>query len=170
MTVLNTMGVCDALVAQIKAATLSFAPVLIQVGDLSHYPENPQTSADVPAVFVQPVSTSMAHGDIGGDLFEEEMGLRVLLVDSWREADGNLVRLKVQRTEELIEAATIRQSGDDFRLGGTVQGVVVWSALPVDIDFSPPEHAVVSQASSAGNARRIYATAFTVMVKAQGTR
>lgn len=170
MTTLHTAEICERMVAQIKAATLSFGPLAIcQVGDLSHYPENPDLDSDVPAVFVQPITTGVMLGDIGGEQVDQDLTLRVLLVNKWDEATTNLVLLKMRETDELVDKTVIRDAGDDWRLGDTLTDTRIDWALPTQVEYVPGEHAQVAM-DQKGNARRLYATAFLVQVKAVSAR
>lgn len=172
MTSIGGIAVAQAIVEQIKAASMSWTPVLVMVGDLSYYPENATIGQDIPAVFVQPITLDIAHLDIGGESIGSQMVFRVVLCDSWDETD-NMTVIRGQRLEELVDRTTIRDSGDGWRLSGTAGSLVIEQAMPARLEYAPEEHAAVAELQAVGGAggpRRVFAAAFTLQVIARAER
>lgn len=168
MTVLATAEIAQAIVDQIKNATMSWTPVLVMVGDLSYWQENPTIGRDIPAVFVQPLTLDPSIADMDGELIGQAIEFRIVLADSWAETENMVVR-RMQALDELVDSAIIRNTGDDYRLGDDLS-IVVERALPTRLEYAPQEHAAVSELKTAGESRNVFAAAFTLQVIARAER
>lgn len=169
-TRLKTQEVVDAAVARLTAAALSFAPLIIQDGELGWYVENDTLSLDLPAVFVacRVAQLDVTGGDglsaMSGQLLGVHCELRVLTVFLWTDAE-DLNRRKRLVAEEVAEAF-VGASGSQFNLGAAIAGIEAFQVFPTGIEFDPPEEAVVSKDQS----RQVATVAVTAAARYRAVR
>lgn len=167
-TNLKVLEVVEAAVAVLNTAAtagkLSVVPRLIQGGDLLHYLENPDTLADLPAIFVRPVQVTPSPIDLTGDVWREVTLLRIVLVDAW-EMGEDLWAVKLARGNE-IGQVFVGAVGTAFDLGGAIPGYVVEHALLANVEPAPPEEEALSLTMT----RRLWAVAVTVAVTGRSER
>jgi len=172
-TNLKTNEIVEAAISLIVAkigTTITFAPVVVQEGDLSFYVED-IALGDLPAVYVKAERIGIHIGgddqdlsDITGDLVGTRTQLRVVMVGQWA-AGTNVVDLRTQYAEELAQVF-ILSAGDLFNMNATISGFDILRALPVGIETDPPERI----AASLNEDRQVYAVAVTVVVEGRSAR
>ncbi len=156
---LKTTELVDAAVTMIAGASMSFAPVIVQEGDLAFYVESRDPSLDVPAVFVKATKVRIAVEDVTGARIGTMTTLRVVVINSW--SDGDTVVDKRQAEAQDIAELFLGSAGTAFDIGGaSITGYTIVRAVPVDLELEPPESALVSLLGD----RQLYATAIAVTV------
>lgn len=163
-THLKTIEIVNAAITALDGASLSFSPKVIQEGSLLHYVRNPDVSFDVPALFVAPAAVDIQTGgegysDIGGLQIYTETVLRICLVASWDDA-AEVVDTKVANLQEIVEVF-IGSGNTPFDIAGSsIAGYTLQTAIPMNMEFEPPEDGLVSQ----NQELRLTATACMVQV------
>ena len=170
---LKTNEIVEAAIDAINAAiggVVTFAPVVVQEGDLSFYIED-ISLGDLPAVYVKAERVQISIGgderdlsDITGELVGTRTQLRIVMVNQWAEGT-NVVDLRTQYGEEIAQVF-IRGTGDLFNMGASIADYDILRALPVGIETDPPERIAVSLNED----RQVYAVAVTVVVEGRSTR
>lgn len=140
---LKTQEVIDAVVARLAAASLSFAPKIIQDGGLDWYVAREDVAADLPAVLVLDGDLALdvtgnsedGYASIDGHAVEVAQVLRVVVLFAWSDTD-NVPRRKRSIGQEVAEVF-IGPAGYGYDIGGGVAPLL--QVLPRAVEFTPPE-------------------------------
>jgi hypothetical protein len=156
----------EAIRDAIAAATLSFAPSIVMVGDLAHYPENESLSADLPAVFVEAAGWEAEPWDNGATALAWVSDYRVVVVDSWSESD-DLHALRTARVKAIWDLFASSATSDLDLAGSTVAGPMGWTALPFRAQLAdlPEEIELISR-----GAKKLFAVALWIRIRGETSR
>lgn len=170
---LKTNDLVEACITMLNAAigsTITFAPVLIQEGDLSFFIENDDLTDDLPAIFVQSPNVRINIGDgsptdIGGHIAWTTTDIRIVIIGQWDH--GDQVVDKRQSWAEEVAQVFIGGAGDAYDLGGaSISGYDIIHALPTGMEMVPPESAAVSLLEE----RQLFAVAVTMEITGRSVR
>ena len=164
---LKTREVVEAAITLLNAkvgTTISFAPVLIQEGHLMFYVEQLALTNDIPSIWVRAMNLEIEPLDVGGSSWVSLTTLRVVVVGS--SDHGDAVIDDRQNVAEEVAQVFIGGAGDGYDLDESISGYTITQAVPVSVEFEPPEHDVVSLVEE----RQLYAVAVNVLVEGRSSR
>lgn len=173
-TNLKTRELVEAAITALNGAvgtTITFAPKIIQEGDLFFYVESSTLTDDLPAIFVraQEVAVDIGGGtqlsDVGGHLIGSITNIRMVAVSSWDHGD-EVVDKQINIAEEIAQVF-IGSAGDAYDLvGASISGYLLVHALVTSMELNPPESSAVSFFEE----RQLFAVAVTLQVHGRSAR
>jgi hypothetical protein len=170
--VFKTNEVQAAIIAKLKAATFSFVPKIVEPGFIPHLVRDRTLSDTVPAIFVHALVNPIhiADGtdltDSRGHIVGSTTDYRIVLVNSWDAGDDPVTEKQTFAQE--IAQELIGGPGYAYTLlpEFVTAGYDIKSALPLSIEYLPPEHGAISQ----NEEERLYAVAINVRVEGRAVR